>query len=321
MPPPAATVVVPTRDRPERLQSLLRSLELQDTAAPFEVIVVDDASERPTTLPTLLEAAPGLDLRLLRHDAPRGPAATRNTGWRAARAPFVAFTDDDCEATPGWLGALLAAAEGDGDVIVQGRTEPHPAEADRIGPFSRTVAIGGADELYETCNLAVPRSLLQRIGGFDESFRNACGEDVDLGRRGVKSGARLVYAQDALVYHAVHQPGVLGTVRGTPIWTDAVRVLKLHPELRRMLVHRLFWKRSHAPLLLALAGLALAGRRGSFAWLALVLPYVDHHRRAHSAAGRPLSTAVRSLPGHLAVDSTELLTMVRGSLKHRTLML
>jgi len=167
----------------------------------------------------------------------------------------------------------------------------------------------------------MPRSLLQRVGGFDETFRHACGEDVDLGRRAVKSGARLVYAEDAVIYHAVHQPGVLGTVRGTPIWTDAVRVLKLHPELRGMLVHRLFWKRTHPPLLLALAAVVLAIRQGRPGWLALAVPYVDHHRRAHRAAGRALSTALRSLPGHLAVDSAEVLTMVRGSFKHRTLML
>ena len=309
------SVVVPTRDRPERLGALLRSLARQRVPADdFEVIVVDDASSNEP-----LEALPEMDgirLQVLRHESPRGPAAARNTGWRAADAPLVAFTDDDCEAQEGWLEALLAAWDGDARRIVQGQTEPLPAERSRLGPFSRTQIVGGPDMLFETCNIAYPRALLERVGGFDERFRQACGEDVELGWRAVKAGAELAFSSDALVYHAVHELGVARTIRHTWRWSDSVAALKRHPEARELLVWGVFWKPTHPPLIAGLAGVLAAAlaRRPALGAVAM-LPYLDHYRRIYGRA------APRLLPAHLAVDLCELATMIRGSVQHRTLML
>ncbi len=51
-------------------------------------------------------------LRQLRIEPGTGrPSVQRNLGWRAARAELVAFIDDDCRADPGWLEALVIAAE------------------------------------------------------------------------------------------------------------------------------------------------------------------------------------------------------------------
>lgn len=307
---PAVTVVIPSHNRPGGVAALARSLDQQEIVGAeveVEVVMVDDGSDPPLDAAELARLAPGMDVRVVRHDPPRGPAAARNGGWRAGRGRLVAFVDDDCLATAGWLTALVEAAGGRDDVVVQGRTEPDPGARDRIGPFSVTLTIGGPNRLYQTCNIAYPRSLLERLGGFDESFRHPCGEDVDLGRRAEVAGAELVYAPDALVHHAVHEPGVWRIVRRMHIWTDAVRILKMYPDVREMLVHRVFWKRSHPPLVLALAGLLLASRRRR-SGLLLVAPYVAHYRG-------------RSVAAHLAVDTAELVTMVAGSLKHRTLML
>lgn len=305
---PAVTVVVPSHNRPDGVEALLRSLERQKFgASDFEVVVVDDGSRTPLDRDALARVAPDLNLSVVRHEAPRGPAAARNSGWRAGRGRLVAFVDDDCVATPGWLPALAEVAGERDDVIVQGRTEPDPEGRERIGPFSVTLRIAGPNRLFQTCNLAYARALLEHVGGFDESFRHACGEDVDLGLRAERAGGRLEYAGDALVYHAIHEPGVWRTVRRMHIWTDAVRIQKMYPETRRFLTHGVFWKPSHPPLVLALLGLllALGGRR---AGLALALPYVAHHRGRH-------------LPAHAAIDTAELATMLAGSVKHRHLML
>lgn len=311
-------MVVPTRDRPERLAALLRSLAAQRLPRhELEVIVVDDGSQGGPPGP--VEGPP---VRVLRHASPRGPAAARNTGWRAARAPAIAFTDDDCEAAPGWLAALVSVLGGDEATIVQGRTEPHPAERARLTPLSRTQTVAGPDSLFETCNIAYPRALLERVGGFDESFRHPCGEDVDLGWRARKAGAQVEFAPEALVYHAVHEPGVWAAARQTLRWTDAVRVVKAHPETRRRLVAGCFWKPTHPRLLAALAGALYAARtRRPAAAVAASLPYLAHHRRAYAGARRPWAAAARRLPAHLAIDLCEVATMAAGSLRHRTLML
>jgi glycosyltransferase involved in cell wall biosynthesis len=88
MPNPLVSVVVATYGRPRFLQEALHSV-LTQTVGDFECIVVDDASPEPTAVPD------DPRIRLLRHDANRGPGAARNTGLRAARGQHVVFLDDD----------------------------------------------------------------------------------------------------------------------------------------------------------------------------------------------------------------------------------
>jgi glycosyltransferase involved in cell wall biosynthesis len=303
---PALSVVVPTRGRPERLRTLLRGLARQGAT---EVVVVIDGPD-PETEAVLAAPPRGLALRVERHAAPRGPAAARNTGWRAARAPLVAFTDDDCEPAPGWL-AALAAAEPDG-AVVQGRVEPHPAETHRLGPFARTLRVEGAGPWFQTANIRYPRALLERLGGFDEAYPHPAGEDTDLGWRAREAGAPVVYEARALIWHAVHPLGVLGCARGAGRWGSAVGVVRRHPGLRAHLTHRIFWKPAHERLLVGAAGLALA-RSTRGASLAATLPYLALR------VGGP--TTWPAVPGHLLVDAAEVAAMARGSLRARTLLL
>ena len=293
-------VVVATRDRAERLRALLASLDGEDV----ELFVVDDGSEDHT--PEVLAGIPHI-----RVDPGRGPAAARNAGWRATSAPLVAFIDDDCVAQPGWATALARAA-GDGAFVV-GRTEPDPRELDRLGAFSRTQSVQGAGPYFQTCNIAYPRDLLERLGGFDEAFSHF-GEDTDLGHRALAAGAEARYAPDAVVHHAVHAVGPAGLVAGSQRWADAVRLLQRHPALRETLWLGVFWKRSHAPL--AAAALAALGGRRRLAAAAL-LAWAATHRDEH---GSPAGLAA-ALPGHLAVDAAETVAMLRGSLKFRALVL
>jgi len=307
---PLVSVVVPTRNRPHGLDALLAALRAQTLGAGrFEVILVDDGSQPPAGAPP-----DGLSLRVLRHDHARGPGAARNTGWRAARAPLVAFTDDDCTPAPEWLAALAEAAAGEAAVIVQGPVSPPPEQRDAVRPLSHTIEVRGPDRLLATCNVAYPRALLERLDGFDESFRRSA-EDVDLGARARRAGARTVFAAAAVVHHEVRQPSLPELLRHATKWTDSVKAVGAHPELRELLVAGVFWKPTHPRLLLALAGLAT---RRPLAALAAAFPYLLHLRRAYGGDAR---TAAAMLPTHLAVDLCELGTMVAGSVRHRTLML
>ena len=305
---PAISVVVPTHGRPAGLAALLDGVARQTLPRRrFELIVVDDGSDPQA-------AAPGAD-RLIRHDRPHGPAAARNTGWRAAAAPLVAFVDDDCVPDPGWLAAIVAAAEGGGGrVVVQGPVAPPPGEEGRVTPVSHTIRVEGPSALFVSCNLAFARELLEATGGFDERFRRACGEDVELDARALRAGAQVRWAPGALVRHEVRPLGLARTLRQTLKWTDAVRALSLAPELRRHLTARLFWRPSHPLLLLAAAG--AASRRPLPAALAAAA-WLRHHRREHGSAAE----LARWVPAHLAIDATEIATAAAGSLRYRTPML
>ena len=300
------SVVIPTHNRPERLARALAALDGQGA---LEVIVVDDGSSPPARVPD--------GVGVVRHSVGRGPAAARNAGWRAARGEYVAFTDDDCEPRPGWLAALAAAAAP--DAIVQGRIEPDPSErAAHPGAFTRTLSQTAASPFHPTANILYPRSLLERFGGFDESYPFAAGEDTDLGCAAVAHGARVVYADDALVYHAVHPLGPLGMIREARKWPPAVRTVKRHPALRAHLTHRIFWKPSHERLLLAaLLGGGLARRTRGVSLLAALAAYAQVHRSEH---GSWPGTFAR-LPAHVAIDTAEIAAVARGAWRERTLLL
>lgn len=307
----ALAVVVATQSRAGRMRALLASLEAQDPD--LEVIAVADGAT--PAVHAVLDASPGV--RVLRLDPGRGPAAARNAGWRAASAPLVAFTDDDCIASPGWGAALLAAAASEpGGAAVQGRVEPLPAERDRIGPFARTLWVRGAGPFFQTANMLYPRAVLERLGGFDEAYAFPAGEDTDLGWRARAAGVEIRFAPAALVWHAVHEPGWLGLVRDAPRWGSAVRLVKRHPGLRAQFTHRFFWKPSHERIVLAAAGAALAPRTRGVS-LAAALPWLAVHRSEHPGG----ASLVRSLPAHLAVDGAEVIAMARGSAAARTLLL
>jgi glycosyltransferase involved in cell wall biosynthesis len=179
---PQASVVIATHNRRDRILRTLDALAGQVGAPPFEVIVVDDGSTDWTHAALTARTGDPYPLRAIRQEPNRGPAAARNAGWRAATAGVVCFTDDDCTPDPGWLAALTAAS--DHADISQGRTMPDPGQAGNRGPFSRTMTVPFEEGFYETCNIAYHRGLLERLGGFDESFRYPYGEDTDLAWRG-----------------------------------------------------------------------------------------------------------------------------------------
>lgn len=102
-PAPLFSVIVPTYGRPEYLRDCVASV-LDQTVDDIEVIVVDDATERPIELPT-----EDTRVRLLRRETNGGPAAARNTGMDVARGTYLAFCDDDDLFSPN---RLALAVEG-----------------------------------------------------------------------------------------------------------------------------------------------------------------------------------------------------------------
>jgi glycosyltransferase involved in cell wall biosynthesis len=314
---PEISVVVATRDRADRLAGLLRSLAEQTLGrAQFEVVVVDDGSGEGV-VESVADAAreSGLDVRTL-PGAGRGPAAARNVGWRAARAPLIAFTDDDCEAAPDWLERVaLEAAEHPGEII-RGPTTPIPRELARTGPFTRTRNITTPGPSYETCNIVYPHSVLERLGGFDEGFPEPLGEDTDLGWRARKAGVGEHWSEDVRVHHAVDDLGPGGYLRTALVGPDAVLAFRRHPELRDELRLGVFRYGPVLWLALALCATPFA-RRQPPAAIALTLPYARHLARTCVRRRAPILLA----PYYALWDLLYAYTALRGSLRHRTLVL
>jgi hypothetical protein len=228
----------------------------------------------------------------------------------------VAFTDDDCEPTPGWLEAGLEAMA-EGRRVVVGRTVPHPEEVHRLlRPFSRSLRVESV-RFFETCNIFYRRRDLEAARGFDESLRT--GEDTELGLRVRDDGVEAVYAPDALVFHEVRTGNFRGAIREAQRWVDLPRVVGLHPEDRHgLLYRRWFWKRTHPSVMLAAVavGLSAVDRRA----LLLMAPWLWVRLKVDPPCPGPRRRWF-ALPGALAVDVVEVAVMIRGSVRHRTLVL
>jgi len=310
---PRVSVAIVTRDREQRLAALLGSLRRQTLGTrAFEVVVVDDGSSDGTAELLERESRRG-DLSLIvKRGRGAGIPAARNVAWRAARGKVVAFTDDDCEAAPSWLEAGVAECERNPEAFVQGTTLPHPDELDQRGPFSRTLNIRRLGPWFQTCNMLYPRELLERIGGFDERLAQS-GEDADLAWRAIRAGGTPVFAEDAVVLHAVENLGPLGHLRITFRWRDSFLSYKRHPELRREVArYGVFWKTSHALLAQAALGLVLSRwwRPARF----LAWAYLDH-----VLVSRPRWAGASRLaaPYFVLHDLVELYTAVRGAIRNR----
>jgi GT2 family glycosyltransferase len=205
---PRFSVVVPTYGRARQLRDCLAALAALDYPRDrFEVVVADDGSPEPPrdSVEALRNA---IDVRLLA--APhRGPAAARNLGAGAAQGELLAFTDDDCRPTPGWLRALA----------VRLRAQPRAAVGGRVrnGLGGNLFSAGsqllvdflhqgwnegpGGPVLFTSNNLALRADLFREVGGFDASFPLPAAEDREFCQRWRTRGLPLAYAVDAVVDH------------------------------------------------------------------------------------------------------------------------
>jgi GT2 family glycosyltransferase len=314
------SIVVASHQRAARLAILLDALARQTLPRErWELVVVH--TYEPDVASLLLEGHELARSGSLLHSRVHPPAwisVHRNIGWRLARAPLIAFTDDDCRPEADWLERLLERHREYPGQIVQGATRYDPRDGAYGQPHIRTIEIEPPDDSAATCNILYERAVLERLGGFDE--RAVAGEDVDLALRAQRAGSRLVGASDAVVYHAVEALSWREKARSNQKYQHLAYLVKQHPELRRKCRLGVFWKREHFPAALALVGLIAAPRR-PWAALALLLPYyrLERYRFGRSARGR--LRALRWMPEFWLIEIAEIGTFIRGSLRYRTLLL
>lgn len=182
---PKACVVVPTYNRAKDLKRCLLSLTLQ-TYRDFEVIVCDDGSTDESR-EVALSFRGLLDIQYYWAENFGGPARPRNTGWRVARAPYIAFLDSDDWWAPDKLEHSVHALEQGADFVfhaLQVVCNAHTLEPS--GKLQvRTLPTPVFDNLLQHGNcipnssVVVRKSLLEAVGGFSEDPALIAGEDYD----------------------------------------------------------------------------------------------------------------------------------------------
>ncbi len=261
-PPPRLSVVVPTYRRPELLKRCLKALLRQSIGLDaIEIIVVDDGHSNATQRQVALiaERLPPQTLHYLRPDAGRGPAVARNCGWRAARAPLVAFTDDDTVPHPDWLAEGEQAMQDGAWVAVAGRVAVPLTAAERARPTDhQRMTLGLESAEFVTANAFVRVRALAQVGGFDERFRRAWREDSDLQYRLQAEVGPVGHCSRALVLHPVRPEAWGVSLRQQKnVFYDALLYAK-HPRLYRERVRPVPPWDYYLIVALAIAALVLA---------------------------------------------------------------
>jgi glycosyltransferase involved in cell wall biosynthesis len=216
------TVIIATRDRATLLSRTLDALAGQRDVEEFEILVADNGST-DATRDVVDAAAARLPVQYIREDRP-GKSHALNTALRHARGDLLALTDDDVLPTPDWLAAFRRAFEETGAGFAAGRILPlweapppswmspalHGVLAIPDGGTNRLPLGKGLNEQIMPigANMAVLRSIVERIGGWNTSLGKLegtlrTGEDHEFALRLISAGVTGVYEPSAVVRHRV----------------------------------------------------------------------------------------------------------------------
>jgi GT2 family glycosyltransferase len=285
--PPLVSIVIVNWNGLHFLKECWPALAAQ-TYAPVEVIVVDNGST-DGSLDWLAEQAPAPNV--ICNSQNRGFAAANNQGIQQARGPYVALLNNDAYPEPGWLAALVAAAEADARVgmvasLMVLANQPEIVQSagiclDRSGVAwdcagGEPVAAQGVDPrpvFGPSAGAALyRRELLAALGGFDEAFF-AYLEDVDLAWRARWLGWQALLVPGARVRHVHSGTGRQGSAFKTYyLAQNKLRLLlKNYPSPYLILYAPIIALYDWLSLLNSLAGQrTLSGLRGRLAgWRAL----------------------------------------------------
>src|SRR5215467_8415610 len=189
---PRITAAICTYDRYATLPKAVASLSRQSLADDqFEIIVVDNSPDPERSREISEDFSEIANLSWLVEKTP-GLANARNVATEAARAPLIAFLDDDAIAGSSWLDKLLSAFSqfGEDAQIAGGRVDPIWAAprphwlGDKLLGYVSVVDWGGltriaaASEWVAGTNIALRVDALKSAGGFSQRLGRKQGEEA-----------------------------------------------------------------------------------------------------------------------------------------------
>lgn len=201
------SIIVPVFNRPDEVDELLSSL-LNQTFTDFEVIIVEDGSQKPCD-EVCNKYADRLDLHYFMKPN-SGPGQSRNYGAERAKGEYLLILDSDVVLPKGYLNAIEeelkrepADAFGGPDAAHDSFTDTQKAISYSMTSFFTTGGIRGGkkklDKFYpRSFNMGIRRDVYMELKGFSKM---RFGEDIDFSIRIFKAGKRCRLFPEAWVWH------------------------------------------------------------------------------------------------------------------------
>ena len=202
------SVVIPTHNRADALDRTLSNLSKQQFQEAWEAIVVNNLCTDDTDTIVQSRSFP-VPLQLVHRDDIPGPSAARNAGAAHARGTYLLFIDNDILVEPDFLQRHLYSLERYPGCWIVGQVVNLPEmDATPFGRYRKSLFpfVPPEEEVRETeaitgQTLSMPRVDFETLGGFDESFFVASGEDRELLMRAKQKGIKLLLDPGIVVLH------------------------------------------------------------------------------------------------------------------------
>lgn len=196
-------ITVPAYNAEKHIAQLLEVL-IQQTRMPDEIIIVDDGSTDATSAVIQRYAEESSIIKYI-YQNNSGPAAARNKAWRSSNADICIFTDTDCIPRKNWIEELLKPFTSN-DVGAAG------GNCKTINTYNVLARFIGCEydwryknvkdeiDAHSSYNLAVRRCILEDVGGYNEEYPVASGEDWDMTYK-ISRKYKIIFMRTAIVGH------------------------------------------------------------------------------------------------------------------------
>ncbi len=206
------SVIIPAYNAEQTIAECLLAIKVQSVKAK-EIIVIDDGSTDYTKRE--VQKITGIKYYC---QANKGPAVARNVGAKRAKGELILFTDSDCITDENWIKEMTKPFENKKVSGVQGAYKTKQKElVARFGQIEiehRYERMKKQKEIdwVGSYSAGFRRKEFLELGGYDESFPIASGEDPEFSFRVAKEKGKLVFNPKAIVYHT-HPKGILKYLR------------------------------------------------------------------------------------------------------------
>ena len=221
--PPMVSLVIPTKNGLHLIRPCVESILQKTTYPNYEILIIDNGSDDPSTLQYLAELRTEGRIRVVRDNRPFNYSGLNNAGVKFARGMLVGLLNNDTEViVPDWLSEMVSIALQPGVGAVGARLwypnetlqhggvilgmggvaghVHHNLPRHHGGFFGRAILVQGFSAVTAAC-VVIRKAIYEEIGGFNEKTLPVAFNDVDFCLRVREAGYRNVWTPYAELYH------------------------------------------------------------------------------------------------------------------------